>query len=221
MKRHLVGMMGVAISVIGLLMLGVYSTTAAPEGSPGQGDRAREGSPAQHDMRAERVSDDAKDMKDRQHLMADMSPEAMMRCRMHMNMSVSPSDPGAILALREPLKLTVAQVTQLETLSRETRIEAAALLTAEQKKTFDVLPQAPQTMMQMHEQLLQQTQPTRQTTMQPTSGPAMGSPMGQRMREPQWSCPLMQMMQEDKEATTPRRIGQPTAGVDTDRTVGQ
>jgi hypothetical protein len=137
-----------------------------------------------------------------------------------MNMSVSPNDPGALLAMGDQLKLTAAQTTQLNNLNSETRIKAAALLTADQKKTLDAMPQAPQTMMQMHEQLLRQTQATRQTTMQPTTGPAMGSPMGQRMRDPQWNCPLMRMMHEE-ELTTQPQADQPTAGVDTDRTMGQ
>lgn len=119
----------------------------------------------------EKMSPDMKTM------MAKMSPEMKMRCNMLMNTTVIPNDPAAILALKAQLKLTEAQTTQLEAINKEAQVKAAAVLTIDQQKTLDALPKTPQTMMDMHEQMMGQMQKM------------MGGKMGEQMM----NCPMMTM----------------------------
>ena len=79
-------------------------------------------------------------------MMEKMPPEMKMRCQMLMGTAVTPTDPAAILALKDQLKLTEAQAAQLEAINKEARDKAIVVLTADQKTTLDSLPKSPQTM---------------------------------------------------------------------------
>lgn len=167
MKRNLVL---AAVAVVGMAGAYVLAQTPAPD-APMGGDMK-----GMTDMKA-KMSPDMKAM------MEKMSPEMKLRCKMLMNTTVIPSDPAAILALKGQLKLTDAQTTQLEAINKEAQVKAAAVLTADQQKVLDTLPKTPQTMMDMHEQMMGQMQKT------------MGGKMGEQMM----SCPMMNMTN----ATTP------------------
>lgn len=128
---------------------------------------------------------------DMKAMMEKMSPEMKLRCKMLMNMMVSPSDPTAILSIKDQLKLTDAQTTQLEAIHKEAQVRAAAVLSVDQQKTLDAMPKTPQTMTDMHEQMMGQMQR------------AMGGKMGEHAM----SCPMMKMSDattrpaQDKPAT--------------------
>jgi len=111
-------------------------------------------------------------------MMDKMSPEMKMRCQMLMNTTVIPRDAAAMLALQGQLKLTDAQAARLQAINKEAQDQAVAVLTDDQKKTLDALPQTPQTMMDMHEQMMGQMQAM------------MGGMMGGQMM----NCPMMDMM---------------------------
>ncbi len=137
-------------------------------------------------------------MGDMKAMMAKMPPEMMMRCRMIMNTAVMPSDPAAILALKDQLKLSGAQVSQLEATLKDSQAKAAAVLTADQQKTLDALPKSPQTMKDMHEQMMGKMQKM----------------MGDKMGDKPMNCPMMKMMKtmhSPTEPTTQPETGTPDA----------
>ena len=111
-------------------------------------------------------------------MMEKMSPDMKMRCQMLMNTAVIPNDGAAMLALKVQLKLTDAQIGSLTAINKEAQDKAVAVLTADQKKTLDALPKTPQTMMDMHEQMMGQ----------------MKAMMGDKMGEQMMNCPMMEMM---------------------------
>ena len=115
---------------------------------------------------------------DMKGMMEKMTPEMKMRCTMVMSTAIIPSDPAAILSLKTQLKLTDDQTTRLDAINKESQEKAAAVLTVDQKKTLETMPKTPQTMMDMHEQMMGQMQ-----TM-------MGGKMGDQMM----NCPMMNMM---------------------------
>ena len=78
----------------------------------------------------------------------------MMRCRMIMRASIDVNDAAALLALKDELKLTDAQVPKLQTIADNSRKEAKALLTDEQQKKLQGLSETPGSMMQMHESMM-------------------------------------------------------------------
>lgn len=128
---------------------------------------------------------------DMKGMMDKMPPEMKMRCQMVMNTAVTPSDPAAILALKDQLKLTEAQATQLDAINKEARDKAAAVLTVEQTKTLAAMPQTPQTMKDMHEQMMGHMQKM----------------MGGKMGDQPMSCPMMQMMKDQTGPTTLPKAG--------------
>ena len=65
---------------------------------------------------------------------------------------VSPTDPAAILAFKDQLKLTEAQTAQLEAINKEAQDKAVAVLTADQKTMLDAVPDSPQAMNEMRRQ---------------------------------------------------------------------
>ena len=133
---------------------------------------------------------------DMKTMMEKMPPEMKMQCQMLMSTAVSPSDPAAILALKDKLKLTEAQTAQLEAINKDARDKALVVLTADQKKTLETMPKSPQTMKDMHEQMMGKMQ-----TM-----------MGGKMGDKQMNCPMMNMMgggattqpAQDKPAASPK-----------------
>lgn len=161
------------VSLVSLGLLGAFAIGQAPVLAE---TTAKPGMHAGHMM-----SGDMKGMMDK------MPSEMKMRCQMIMNTAVTPNDPAAILALKDQLKLTEAQTTQLEAINKEARDKAAAVLTAEQTKTLAAMPQKPQTMKDMHEQMMGHMQKM----------------MGGKMGDQPMNCPMMQMMKDQKGPTTP------------------
>ena len=173
MKRNL---LFAALTLVGLS--GALVLAQAPNGGPMMGQPGPMGGGMKGMM-------DTKMSPEMKTMMEKMSPEMKMRCQMLMNTAVIPSDAAAMLALKVQLKLTDAQAARLETINKEAQDKAVAVLTGDQKKTLDALPKTPQTMMDMHEQMMGQMQ-----TM-------MGGKMGGQMM----NCPMMNMM--DATATQP------------------
>lgn len=125
MKRSLIL---AAVTLIGMAGAWVLAQSPAPDGPMGG---------------------DMKGMADRKD---EMSPQMMMCCPMMMGMVVSPTDPAAILAFKDQLKLTEAQTAQLEAINKEAQDKAVAVLTADQKTMLDAVPDSPQAMNEMRRQ---------------------------------------------------------------------
>lgn len=174
-----------SLTIVSLAALGLLSAFAIGQTPATDKPAAHPGMHAGHKM-----SGDMKAMKDK------MPPEMMMRCQMFMNTAVTPSDPAAILALKDQLKLTDAQVTQLEAINKAAQDKAAAVLTADQTKTLAAMPKTPQTMKEMHEQMMGQMQKMK----------------GDKMGGPPMSCPMMEMMKNHTgETTQPKADGTSTS----------
>lgn len=163
------------LGLIGLFAMG--QTTSPPEDAAGRGYKSTGDSAEKPGKRADEVNG----------MMAKIPDDMKMRCQMQMNMAVSPSDPGAILALKDQLQLTTDQTTELEAINAEARTKAVAVLNSEQRSTLDTLPQSPQTMTKLHEKMIIQ--------MQPMDGAKPGDkPM---------DCPVMRMMRDQTASMTP------------------
>jgi hypothetical protein len=129
-------------------------------------------------------------MKGMAGMMDKMSPQMKMRCQMMMDTAVTPADPAAILALKDQLKLTETQTAQLKAINKEAQDKAVAVLTADQKTTLDALPASPETMMDMHEQMMGK----------------MRKVMGGNK---EMSCPMMNMMRGHMGPTTQPHVDAP------------
>ena len=177
MTRHPIQIVTLT-AVLGLLgVIAVGQTTSPPEDATGRGYKSTGDS-------AEKPGKRAGEMKE---IMTRLPEDMKMRCQMQMYMEVRPSDPGAILALKDQLQLTTDQTTELEAINAEARTKAVAVLNSEQKSTLDTLPQSPQTMKKLHEKMLSQ--------MHPMEGAKPGDkPM---------DCPVMQMMRDQTASMTP------------------
>lgn len=161
------------LGLLGLFAMG--QAASPPEGAAGRGYKSTGDS-------AEKPGKRADEMKG---MMATIPDDLKMLCQMQMDMRVSPSDPSAILALTEQLQLTTEQTAELEDINRQGRTKALAILNADQQTTLDSLPQSPQTMKGLHEQMM--------SHMQTMKGTKPGDhPM---------TCPMMQMMQDSTEST--------------------
>ncbi len=57
----------------------------------------------------------------------------MERCKLFSNLDLDPMDPAILLAVREGLRLTDTQVTELRMIDKFARTQARALLTTEQE----------------------------------------------------------------------------------------
>jgi len=84
-----------------------------------------------------------------------VSDQMMDRCRMTMGAELSSGDPAVLLGMKEELQLSDEQVDQLQTLAQETRQAATAILTDAQRQEVEELPDQPQSMMQMHQQMME------------------------------------------------------------------
>jgi hypothetical protein len=80
----------------------------------------------------------------------DMPPAMRQRCQMMMNAEMSKDDAACLLAIKEELKLTPEQVQKLEQIVKQSRQEAAAILTPEQQKTLAEVPGQSTSMSAMH-----------------------------------------------------------------------
>ncbi len=118
--------------------------------------------------------------------MMKMSPGMKTHCRMMMNMEVKPTDPAALLALKDKLELTEEQIDRLEKIREQAREQTEGLLTAEQKKQLEPLQKMPGTCMAMHQEMMQKM-------MQKGGEKAKGGMMGGGMM-----CPMMAAMQQEQ-----------------------
>lgn len=116
-----------------------------------------------------------------------MSEPMMMRCRMMMSMEVKADDPAALLALKDQLKLTDEQADRLKAIVAQAREQADKVLTDEQKKQLEPMAKTPDTMMEMHRQMMQKMQQ------------AKGSAKPGMMQMPM--CPMMEMMHQMEKGT--------------------
>jgi hypothetical protein len=80
----------------------------------------------------------------------DMPPAMKQRCQMMINAEMSKDDAACLLASTQELKLTPEQVQKLDQIVKQSRQEAAAILTPEQKKTLAEVPEKPASMCEMH-----------------------------------------------------------------------
>lgn len=109
----------------------------------------------------------------------EVPPEAVMGCCMMMCMEVKADDPAAVLALKEELKLTPAQLEQLKKIAEQAREDAGKVLTAEQKKVLEPLAKKSCSMMKMHHDLMHK----------------LGFKMKERKEGAVVVCPLMKMVE--------------------------
>ena len=89
------------------------------------------------------------------HDMGQMSPEMKTKCQMMMQAQLTPSDPSALVALKDQLKLTEDQVKKLQAIQEQARKDAAAVLNDEQKQQVAKIPATPDTSTGMHQQMMQ------------------------------------------------------------------
>ena len=80
----------------------------------------------------------------------DMPPAMKRRCQMMMNAKMSKDDAACLLAFKQELKLTPEQVQKMKQIVKESRQEAAAILTPEQQKTLAEVDGQPASMNAMH-----------------------------------------------------------------------
>lgn len=127
----------------------------------------------------------APEMKEHMAKMKEMagkmkaSPATMMGCCMLMRMEVKADDPGALLALKEHLKLTPDQLEQLKKIVAQAREDAGKVLTDEQKKQLEPIAKTARSMMEMHHDMMQK----------------MGYKMTGHQKGPAMMCPLMKAME--------------------------
>ena len=167
MKRHSLG--GAAAAAI--IAAGFGWQAYAQTGEQGRGGGSMEDMQMMGDMQG----------------MEGMSKEMEGRMRMNMQTQVSPSDPAAMLAMQEELELTDQQVQELQSLVERTRQSAADVLTDEQRQQVEAMPQGPQTMMQMHRQMMERMGE------HGMMGGRGGMMMGQQEKAAM-GCPMMRMM---------------------------
>jgi len=90
----------------------------------------------------EKEKDEAGEATERLKKMG-MSDAMMQRCQMMMKARVEPTDPAALLALKDELELSEQQVKKLERIAEKARDRAKALLTEAQQKKLEELPDKP------------------------------------------------------------------------------
>lgn len=115
-----------------------------------------------------------------------MSPATMMGCCMMMSMEVKADDPAALLALKEHLKLTSAQMDQLKKIVAQAREDAGKVLTDEQKKQLEPIAKTAYSMMKMHRDMMQK----------------MGHATTDYEKGPAMACPLMKAMEAVEHQTS-------------------
>jgi len=119
------------------------------------------------------------------HCMRGMKAEGMgrpmrMRNRMFLDAELSRTDPCALLAVREELGLTGAQVVKLEAIAARAAADAAEVLTDDQKEMLSEIPDEPKTMMGMHRHMMRH----------------MKGKKGEAGMEGRTMCPMMYHMQK-------------------------
>lgn len=111
-------------------------------------------------------------------------PESMwLRCRMFLQMKVNPTNPAALVAVKDQLGLSQEQIDRLQQILKRSEEEARAVLTPEQQQKLAPLANLPNNCREMHRQMMQRMR-------SPRGGPGPGGQGGGGMM-----CPMMQMME--------------------------
>lgn len=111
----------------------------------------------------------------------NMPDDMKLRCQMMMKTAIDPTDPAAILALNDDLKLTPDQVKKLQAIADKSRQDAKAVLDETQAKTVQAIPAKPETSMAMHQKMMEMMK--------------KDMPDGQGAAQmPMMNCPMMKMM---------------------------
>jgi YHS domain-containing protein/Spy/CpxP family protein refolding chaperone len=84
-----------------------------------------------------------------------MSEAMVDKCQMMMNTRIWPSDPEALIAMKDRLALTAEQTDKLDAIAKKAREDAAAVLTAEQQSKIKATEAEPATMMELHQTMMQ------------------------------------------------------------------
>jgi hypothetical protein len=79
----------------------------------------------------------------------------MMRCKMMMDAKVQKTDPAGLLALKDELQLTDAQVMRLGEIAAAARRQADVVLTDEQRQKLAGMAGKAQSMAEMHQHMQQ------------------------------------------------------------------
>jgi YHS domain-containing protein len=83
-------------------------------------------------------------------------PAAMTdRCAIMMNTPISPTDPAAIMAMKDKMKLTAEQMEKLNAITAKARQDAEAVLMPDQVEMLKGMDTAPATMRDMHKMMTQ------------------------------------------------------------------
>ena len=121
-----------------------------------------------------------------------MSKEMMLRCQMVMQAAIQPTDPAAILVIKDTLKLSDEQVKKLQSIEDIARRQAQDILSDSQKQQLQSIPRAPQTGADMHQHMMGMMQQSGQgqmckdcPMMKSMSGSATTQPSGQGSAQPQ------------------------------------
>ena len=84
-----------------------------------------------------------------------MAPATVDRCTMMMNTQIMPTDPVAMMAMKDKLMLTPEQMGKLDAIAKKAREDAAMVLTAQQSDMVSGMAATPATMMEMHNMMMQ------------------------------------------------------------------
>ena len=86
---------------------------------------------------------------------AGMSPAMVDRCTMVTHTEIMPTDPAAMIAMKDKIMLTPEQMGKLDAIVKKAREEAAMVLTAEQSDMVKGMATSPATMMDMRAMMMQ------------------------------------------------------------------
>ena len=84
-----------------------------------------------------------------------MSPAMVDKCTMMLNAQIMPTDPVAMMAMKDKLMLTPEQMGKLDAIAKKAREDAAMVLTAQQSDMVSGMAATPATMMEMHNMMMQ------------------------------------------------------------------
>ncbi|NIA08163.1 MAG: hypothetical protein GWP14_11115 [Actinobacteria bacterium] len=143
----------IAVSVVAVLSMAIFAVSAlGKEKAPVKKDSAEECDSPTCPMPkpAKAAEEESKRGTEAKMAKMGMSKGMMTRCRMLMRTRIETNDPAGLLAIKDELKLTKEQVGKLQTIADKARKEAKALLSDEQKKKLEAVPETPGNMMEMY-----------------------------------------------------------------------
>ena len=84
-----------------------------------------------------------------------MSSAMVEKCTMMTNTQIMPTDPAAMMAMKDKLMLTPEQMGKLDMIAKKAREDAAMVLTAQQSDMVSQMAATPTTMTEMHTMMMQ------------------------------------------------------------------